>query len=679
MANNPVMRKSDLDLALARIRRGQGVSSYSDLLDKPSINGTTLNGDLTLNYAGSSEPGGIANKTMSIPFGALDSTSTSTVMTAQIDGITELRDGVCMFLRNDVVTSASGFTININSLGAKPVYNSMADATRITTTFNVNYTMLFIYNSTRVSGGCWDMYYGYNSDTTTARGMNDYYFRAYAGQTIYRYKFLMQGEDNRMYPITVTNQTSATQVHKVPTTVGLRPWKIWYYNSTTTVNAGAAIGAQTMLSAIYGTTAVYNFNGNAPAYNMIYLKGTYDKAKDLFYLHNDGSDPCVSYYMWVPTNTANITLSDYFQEGYYYILLGGTYSSNNYFQLFTVNPLYYFDGSHLIAVSGDGGVTDVRVNNSSVVSGGVANIPLANGTNWGLVQVSGATEPGSSYVTITRNNGRDNYTYTVPSLNLNGTVLPSYLPDATHTQKGAVTLTRWTGSITDNIDEGSAEGYDSTVGGIARTVTTDSGDFSLTVGNRVVISGMDMWGYTTNYPHFINVDNTGYVELRYTSSEQVRSTKYEILLSGTIEVVYNGTYFIIVNGYAFKKPVPSVASSSEYGTVKVYYQYDPGIQVVRITNSQGDMYVPYIGNNSSSLMTIRPSYLPSATASEKGAVIVDSAMSDSSANPVQNSVVKAYIDSILPSVTSSDDGKVLRVVNGTWSAVALPSASGVSF
>lgn len=33
----------------------------------------------------------------------------------------------------------------------------------------------------------------------------------------------------------------------------------------------------------------------------------------------------------------------------------------------------------------------------------------------------------------------------------------------------------------------------------------------------------------------------------------------------------------------------------------------------------------------------------------------------------------------LPTVTSSDNGKVLRVVNGAWSAVQLPSASGVSF
>ena len=33
----------------------------------------------------------------------------------------------------------------------------------------------------------------------------------------------------------------------------------------------------------------------------------------------------------------------------------------------------------------------------------------------------------------------------------------------------------------------------------------------------------------------------------------------------------------------------------------------------------------------------------------------------------------------VPAVTSSDNGKVLRVVSGAWAAVQLPSASGVSF
>lgn len=108
-----------------------------------------------------------AYKALSIPFGQVDSTSTDTAYTAQIEGITSLYDGVCVYLKNGVITSnKNGFTLNINSLGAKPVYDTLAAATRSGTVFNVDYTMLFVYNSSRVSGGCWDIFYGYNSDTT---------------------------------------------------------------------------------------------------------------------------------------------------------------------------------------------------------------------------------------------------------------------------------------------------------------------------------------------------------------------------------------------------------------------------------------------------------------------------------------------------------------------------------
>lgn len=107
-------------------------------------------------------------RAVAIPSGQVDSTSTSTAFTATIPGITELKNGVCVFLKNGVVTSASGCTLNINGLGAKPIYNTMAAATAVTTTFNSGYTMLFVYDETRVSGGCWMMYYGYNSSGYTS-------------------------------------------------------------------------------------------------------------------------------------------------------------------------------------------------------------------------------------------------------------------------------------------------------------------------------------------------------------------------------------------------------------------------------------------------------------------------------------------------------------------------------
>ena len=91
--------------------------------------------------------GGTSGRTIAIPFAAVDSTSTNTAFTATVPEITELYDGVCMYLKNGIVTSAANFTININNLGAKPVYGTMAASTRATTIFNINYTMLFVYNS----------------------------------------------------------------------------------------------------------------------------------------------------------------------------------------------------------------------------------------------------------------------------------------------------------------------------------------------------------------------------------------------------------------------------------------------------------------------------------------------------------------------------------------------------
>ena len=74
-------------------------------------------------------------------YGIVDGTSTNTAFTATIPGITEYVDGLAVMLKNGVVTSASGFTININGLGAKQAYNNMAAASAETTMFNVNYTL----------------------------------------------------------------------------------------------------------------------------------------------------------------------------------------------------------------------------------------------------------------------------------------------------------------------------------------------------------------------------------------------------------------------------------------------------------------------------------------------------------------------------------------------------------
>jgi hypothetical protein len=107
-----------------------------------------------------------AYRAVSIPFGEVDDTSTSTAFTVTVPGITELRDGVACFVNNTKVTSAAGCTLDVNGLGAKRIYSSMSAATAVTTTFVKGYTELFVYDSERVDGGCWVMYYGYYTNTT---------------------------------------------------------------------------------------------------------------------------------------------------------------------------------------------------------------------------------------------------------------------------------------------------------------------------------------------------------------------------------------------------------------------------------------------------------------------------------------------------------------------------------
>ena len=270
-----------------------------------------------------------SRKTASIPFGQVDSTSTSTVFTATVDGITELRDGVCVYLTNGVITSASGWTLNINDLGAKPVYQSMAAAGRITTTFNVAYTALFVYNSSRVDGGCWDYYYGYNSNDNTIAyqvRMNQTINEMYSALT--RYKICFTMFDGKLLPSTsVSNSTGTT---KTLTTDSFDPYgAIYYYNTTTGVAASESPSASYMWLLYHNVDLRYGFNA-----------GTTLVAKDNVYIkcspQNDGS-------VKLAGNDCIVQSLPNTDDGYVYIYLGKAYDT--YRMSLDINhPIYYYKG-----------------------------------------------------------------------------------------------------------------------------------------------------------------------------------------------------------------------------------------------------------------------------------------------------------------------------------------------
>ena len=273
-----------------------------------------------------------------IPFGRVDSTSTATAFTATVPGITELRDGVCVLLENGVVTSAAGFTLNINGLGAKPSFNNMTAATRDTTIFNVNYTMLFVYDATRVVDGitgAWCCYRGYDANTNTI----GYQVRTNSStlpvsDQTGRYRLLFTSADGSKYvPATTSTSTNATSSRAV----NQRPidphGAIVYYSSTTVLSANGNVGTSSQWQQ-YTLTLGYSFNRTGAALVLSYPKPVYVKCAP----QTDGSaiiDADTPYVQALPTTA----------DGKIYIYLGRAYSATA-IELTLDHPVYhYYNGA----------------------------------------------------------------------------------------------------------------------------------------------------------------------------------------------------------------------------------------------------------------------------------------------------------------------------------------------
>lgn len=300
---------------------------YSDLSDLSEAISAKADGNST----------GAAKLSVAIPCGKLDSTSTATVMTATVPGITELKDGVCVFLQNGVITSASGFTLNINGLGAKPVYSSMAAATRVTTAWNVNYTMLFVYNEDRVEDGCWDMYYGIDNNTNTIgyQVRTNSQTMPMVGGVMYRYRLMFTAANGQGYVAANHSTSTNATAGRTPATEKIDPHgPIFYYGTTAAVAAGSRPSAAYLWQQ-YALSLGYSFNNTGAAltlssYDPVYLKCT---------PQSDGSaiiDPATPYVQQLPTSA----------DGSIYIFLGVAYSATN-IELEINHPIYYHDGTAL--------------------------------------------------------------------------------------------------------------------------------------------------------------------------------------------------------------------------------------------------------------------------------------------------------------------------------------------
>lgn len=272
--------------------------------------------------------------TQGIPYGDVTSDST-TVFTATVPGVTELRQGTCCLIRNNnKQTSASGWTLNVNDLGAKPVYNNMADATRDTTIFNKVYTMLFVYDEDRVDGGCWICYRGYNSDNNTI----GYQLRTNStsmnvSDTARYYKLYFTSADNTLWvPASANSANDATAIK----TVNQRPinpfGRIVYMSASTKFSAGAILTA-TAIWDQYALALGHSFNRTGAALTLTVEAPVYIKCAP----QADGSaimDATTPVVQALPSTA----------DGKIYIYLGVAYSATN-IELVPHHPVYYHDGT----------------------------------------------------------------------------------------------------------------------------------------------------------------------------------------------------------------------------------------------------------------------------------------------------------------------------------------------
>lgn len=309
---------------------------------------------------------GTAYATASIPYAKVDSTSTATEYTATVPGITQLRQGVSFWLENGVVTSASGFTVNINNLGAKPVYSNMAAATRDTTIFNVNYTMLFVYDADRVSGGAFICYRGYDANTNTI----GYHLRTNsstlpAKQTGYRYRLWLTSADGQNYvPINTATGTSTTSTKALNTTTPIDPFGAIVYNSTNgTVNADASLPTVTQ-----------------------WTQYTLDMRYQKYPLTLTYPDPV--YLQCTPQTTGGALINDVVQalpstdDGKIYIYLGTSYSATS-IELKPNHPVYYYkDGAiRLYTNQTSSGGSSYTAGDGIKIENGVISLDLTNANN----------------------------------------------------------------------------------------------------------------------------------------------------------------------------------------------------------------------------------------------------------------------------------------------------------
>lgn len=324
-------------------------------------------------------------------------------------------------------------TLKNGSSGAVNCYYS--GTSRLTTHIGANNILFLTYQTVTISGtsytGWWLVKDYYVNDTA-------YYLRYastnfVANSVVYRYQLLFQIDDDKFTPLNnVNNNTGTTK--SMLTSVDFMPFgKIFYWNSTNTVNANANIGSGSLYY-ICSVDLRYTFNCGTTltAHKNIYLKCS--KQSNGKVRIADAS----------PLTQTLPTTND----GYLYLKLGRTYGTYQ-MVLEPEHPVYYHDGTSLHEIT-----SHDHDDKYASLSHTHNYLPLSGGTVSGDLTVTGEVTGSNTgyiyYVIGTQTAATSSWTGSLPEVSAlyDGLIINYCLPVASTTTAVTLNLTLKGGTAT---------------------------------------------------------------------------------------------------------------------------------------------------------------------------------------------------------------------------------------
>lgn len=203
--------------------------------------------------------------------GASDTKGTWTVT---IPGITALTEGLTIKIRLKTLYNGTTNTLNLNGLGAKTIYFRYGN--KLTSHYSIESVLALTYTENAISSGNdrsgWIIENIY--DSTNTYQLRKYYTRYKTKSALYRYMICFVNKDEELIPAnSVSNSTATT---KTLTTESFMPSKgIYYYNSTTELAAEKYTGNATLYQQLGLINLQYSFNtgttltANKPVYLVV--------------------------------------------------------------------------------------------------------------------------------------------------------------------------------------------------------------------------------------------------------------------------------------------------------------------------------------------------------------------------------------------------------------------------